>query len=74
MVHRMKYDWRMVRKAFKKEQDRAAAYADRRRSDYQCKEGQYVLINRSGITEGSSAVTGGRWRRGQWDLSGSKEC
>ena len=74
IVHRMKDYLKMVRKAFKKEQDRAAAYADRRRSDYQCKEGQYVLINRSGITEGSSAVTGGRWRREQWDLLWSREC
>ena len=46
MVHLMKDDWRMVREAFKKEQDRAAAYADRRRADYQFKEGQDVLINR----------------------------
>ena len=46
MVHRMKYDWKMVREAFKKEQDRAAAYADRRRAYYQFKEGQVVLINR----------------------------
>ena len=36
----------MVRKAFTKEHDRAAAYADRRRADYQFKEGQDVLINR----------------------------
>ena len=34
MLHRMKDDWKMVRAAFKKEQDRAAAYADRRRADY----------------------------------------
>ena len=40
MVHRMKDDWKMVRAAFKKEQDRAAALADRRRADYQIKEGQ----------------------------------
>ena len=33
MVHRMKDDWMMVREAFKKEQDMAAAYADRRRAD-----------------------------------------
>ena len=46
MVHRMKDDWKMVRAAFKKEQDRVAAYADRRRADYQFKEGQDVLINR----------------------------
>ena len=45
MAHRMKDDWKMVRAAFKKEQDRAAAYADRR-ADYQFKEGQDVLINR----------------------------
>ena len=45
MVHRMKVEWRMVRKAFKKEQDRAATYADRRRADYQFNEGQDVLIN-----------------------------
>ena len=38
--------WRMVRKAFKKEQDMTAAYADRRLADYQFKEGQGVLINR----------------------------
>ena len=36
----------MVREAFKKEQDRTAAYADRRRADYQFKEWQDVLINR----------------------------
>ena len=42
----MKDDWRMVREPFKKEHDMAAAYADRRRADYQFKEGQYVLINR----------------------------
>ena len=42
----MKDDWKMVRAAFKKEQDMAAAYADRRRADYQFKEGQDVLINR----------------------------
>ena len=46
MVHRMKDDWRMVLKAFKKEQDMAAAYADRRLADYQFKECQDVLINR----------------------------
>ena len=46
MVHRMKDDWRMVRKAFKNEHDRIAAYADPRRADYQFKEGQSVLINR----------------------------
>ena len=46
MIHRMKDDWRMVREAFKKEQDMAAAYADPRRADYQFKEGQDVLINR----------------------------
>ena len=46
MVHRMKDDWMMVRAAFKKEQDIAAAYVDRRRTDYQFKEGQDVLINR----------------------------
>ena len=34
MVHRMKDNWRMVRKAFKNEQDKVAAYADRRRADY----------------------------------------
>ena len=44
MVHRMNDDWRMEREAFKKEQDRAAAYADRRRADYQFKEGQDVVI------------------------------
>ena len=38
MAHRMKDDWRMVSEAFKKEQDLAAAYADRRRADYQFKE------------------------------------
>ena len=46
MVHRMKEDWRAVREAFKKEQDSADAYADRRRVDYQFLEGQDVLINR----------------------------
>ena len=46
IVHRMKDDWRMVLEAFKKEQDIAAAYADRRLADYQFKEGQDVLINR----------------------------
>ena len=46
MVHRMKDDWKMVRAALKKDQDRAAAYADRRRADYQFMEGQDVLINR----------------------------
>ena len=46
MVHRMKDDWKMVREAFKKEQDMAEAYAARRRADYQFKEGQDVLINR----------------------------
>ena len=35
-----------MREAFNKEQDRAAYYADRRRADYQFKEGQDVLINR----------------------------
>ena len=45
MVHRMKDDWKMVRAAFKKEQDMTAAYADRRRADYQFKEWQDVLIN-----------------------------
>ena len=42
----MKDDWRMVREAFKKEQDLTAACADGRRADYQFKEGQDVLINR----------------------------
>ena len=42
----MKDYLKMVRKAVKKEQDRAAAYADRRRADYQFKEGQDVFINR----------------------------
>ena len=37
MAHRMKEDWRMVSEAFKKEQDLALAYADRRRADYQFK-------------------------------------
>ena len=46
MVHRMKDDWRMVREAFKKEQDLAVAYADWTRADYQSNEGQDVLINR----------------------------
>ena len=46
MVHRMKDDWRMVLAAFKKEHDRAAAYADRRRAEYQFNDGQDVLINR----------------------------
>ena len=46
MVHRMKEDWKIVRKAFKKVQDRTAAYTDRRRADYQFKEDQNVLINR----------------------------
>ena len=45
MLHRMKDDWKMVRAAFKKEQDMAAAYVDRRRADYQFKECQDVLIN-----------------------------
>ena len=45
MVHRMNEDWKMVRAAFKNEHDMAAAYADRRRADYQFKEGQDVLIN-----------------------------
>ena len=44
MVHRMKDDWRMVREAFKKEQDLAENYVDRRRADYQFMEGQDVLI------------------------------
>ena len=46
MLHRMKDNWRVGREAFKEEHDRAAAYADRRRADYQFKEGQDVLINR----------------------------
>ena len=46
MVHRIKDEWRMVREAFKKEHARAAAYADRRRADYQFKKGQDVLINK----------------------------
>ena len=66
MLHRMKDDWKMVRKEFKKEQDRAAAYADRRRADYQFKEGKTCLSIAGGTTDGSSAVTGRRWRRGQW--------
>ena len=52
MVHRMKDEWRMVREALKNEQDRAAACADRRRADYQFKEGQDVLINRSRLYRG----------------------
>ena len=40
IVHRKKDDWKMVRAAFKKKQDRAAAYADGRRADYQFKERQ----------------------------------
>ena len=46
MVHRIKEDLRVVREAFKKEQDKADVYADRRRADYQFLEGQDVLINR----------------------------
>ena len=46
MVHRMKEDWKIVRKAFKKVHDTAAAYSDRIRADSQFKEGQNVLINR----------------------------
>ena len=46
MVHRMKDDWRIVREAFKKEQNMAEAYADRRQADYQFNKGQYVLIKR----------------------------
>ena len=46
MVYRMNDDWRMVREAFKKEQDRAAVYADRRRADCKFNEGQDVLVNR----------------------------
>ena len=72
MVHRMKDDWKMVRAAFRKEQDRAAAYADQRRADYQFNEGQDVLINRT--TEDSLAVIEDRWRLKQWDLSGSRWC
>ena len=70
MVHRMKDDWRMVRKAFKKEQDRAAACADRRRADYQFKEGQDVLINRRRHSRGQFGSGRGPLTREQWDLSG----
>ena len=74
MVHRMKDDWIMVRKAFKKEQDRAAAYADRRRPDYQFKEGKDVLINRRRHYPWQFGSDRGRWSREQWDLLGSREC
>ena len=73
MVHRMKDDWKMVRAAFKKEQDLVAAYADRRRADYQFKKGQDVLIA-GDITEDSLAAIGGRWRLEQWDLSWLRGC
>ena len=46
MVHLIRENWRAVPEAFKKEQYRADAYADRRRADYQFLEGQDVLINR----------------------------
>ena len=65
MVHRMKDDWRMVR---------AAAYADRRRADYSSRKVRMCLLTAGGTTEGSSAVTEGRWRPEQWDLSGTRGC
>ena len=72
ILHRIKDDWRMVREAFKNEQDRAATYADQRLADYQFKECQDVLIKRRRHYRGQSAVIGGRWHLGQWDLSGSR--
>ena len=74
MVHRMKDDWRMVREAFKKEQDRAAAYADRRLADYQFKEGQDVLINRRRHYRGQFGSDRRRWRPERWDPSESRGC
>ena len=74
IVHRMNDNWRIVREAFKKEQDRAAAYADRRSADYQIKKVRTRSSNAGDTTEDSSVATEGRWRPGQWDHSGSREC
>ena len=74
MVHRMKGDWKMVRATFKKEQDRAAAYADRRLATTSSRKVRMCLLTVGGTTDGSSAVTGGRWRLEQWDFSGSRGC
>ena len=45
-IYRIKYEWRLVRKPFEKEKQKAAEYSNRKRADYKFVVGHDVLISK----------------------------